>query len=137
MRNKRAYSKPILESEAFVPQEYVAKCANHVIYYGTCDISGYVFEDKGQLGVYEPGIDTYKYRNTKCNRTFETSEQPHQNAFIFQRIDTKKVQVGTGWFGRPIYDYITVGVGDPVPIYNFDDTHANFRINDTAHHNVS
>lgn len=32
MRNKRAYSKPILESETFVPQSYCRVCANDGIH---------------------------------------------------------------------------------------------------------
>lgn len=37
MRNKRAYSKPILESETFVPQNYIAAC-------GDTEYGNYLFE---------------------------------------------------------------------------------------------
>lgn len=129
MRNKRAYSKPILESETFVPQEYVAKCQYKTSYKGKCDISGYVFTDTDMDGYYDEKTDPYKYKNTACRRTFETSEEPHLNAFIFPRREWIEGKKG----GRGYY----VGRGTMTRIFNFDNTHANENIDTTIHHNVS
>lgn len=56
---KKAYSKPMLKSEAFVPQSYVAACgASGTDYYFTCDAGG------GQWGKVwletngKPGLQT-------------------------------------------------------------------------------
>lgn len=41
MRNKRVYSKPILESETFIPQNYIAACGDSgTVYKFTCDAGG-------------------------------------------------------------------------------------------------
>lgn len=128
MENKKAYIKPVLESETFVPQEYVAKCAYKHSYKGKCDISGYVFTDADMDGIYDERADPYKYENTACEHYFETKEQPHLNAFIFERRE----YISTGWF-RGYY----VGRGKMTRVFNFDDTHANVNIDDTIHHNVS
>lgn len=60
MRNKRAYSKPILESETFVPQEYVAACNEEVTsYLFTCDAYS-EYHGSGWLGYYS---NLYYYKN--------------------------------------------------------------------------
>lgn len=41
MINKRAYIKPVLESETFVPQAYIANCGDSgTVYKFTCDAGG-------------------------------------------------------------------------------------------------
>lgn len=56
---KKAYSKPMLKSEAFVPQSYVAACGDSgTDYYFKCDagggVSGYVWlETNGVPGLQE------------------------------------------------------------------------------------
>lgn len=41
MGNKKVYSKPILESETFIPQTYIANCGDSgTIYKFTCDAGG-------------------------------------------------------------------------------------------------
>lgn len=51
---KKAYSKPMLKSEAFVPQSYVAACGDGgTVYKFTCDAPGgilYYFPDKPASG---------------------------------------------------------------------------------------
>lgn len=128
MLNKRMYIKPVLESETFVPQEYVAKCAYKYSYKGKCDISGYVFTDTDMDGIYDEKTDPYKYDNTACGRYFETTEKPHKNAFIFSRREWIREGKRGGYYA---------GRGNMTRIYNFDDTHANVNIDDTIHHNVS
>lgn len=49
---------------------------------------------------------------------------PSQNAFVFQDTTWERVQVGeTPIFGIPIFDWVEVGVGDPVSAWNFDQVH--------------
>ena len=105
---KREYVKPVMMGEAFVANEYVAAC-----YHGVCNISGYVFTDNNGNGVYDAGIDKYKYYNTACNHDYwirgQNSELPAKNAFVFQ--------------DRQWSLFYWEGVGDPTPVWNFDDTH--------------
>lgn len=59
MRNKRAYSKPILESETFIPQNYIAACGDSgTVYKFTCDAGrgayGSVYEETNGI----PGLQT-------------------------------------------------------------------------------
>lgn len=128
MRNKKVYSKPILESETFVPQEYVAKCKYDVSYKGKCDTSGYIFTDTDKDGEYNEGRDPYKYDNTACEHYFETTEKPEYNAFAFESIEFKSTGLFKGYW---------VGKGRMTRVYNFDNTHANHFLDDTVHHNVS
>ena len=59
---KRVYNKPMLITEAFVPQEYVAACTNEsgVIYKFACDAS------KGSLYLEDNGVDGFQ-ANAFCN----------------------------------------------------------------------
>lgn len=127
-KTKKAYIKPVLESETFVPQEYVSKCEYEYSYKGKCDISGYVFTDNNGNGIYDEKTDSYKYENTACNGYFESDVKPHVNAFIF--TDRKWVKTG-------LWEGYYVGRGTMTPIYNFKDTHANANIDETVRHNVS
>ena len=119
---KKSYESPRAYVEEFTPNEYVAAC-----YHGVCNITGYVFNDTNGNGQYDPGIDKYNYYNTKCNHDYwiegQDAELPKQNAFVFNSMEWERVQVGTGLFGRPIYDYYYVGKGDAIPAWNFDKTH--------------
>jgi hypothetical protein len=62
MENKRAYIKPVLESETFVPQNYIAACGDteYGKYLFTCDAPGgklYYYNDRGKaqyIGNYTP-----------------------------------------------------------------------------------
>lgn len=114
---KREYVKPVMMGEAFVANEYVAAC-----YHGVCNISGYVFTDTNGNGVYDAGIDKYKYYNTACNHDYwiqgQNSELPAKNAFVFQRIQYN--DNNTFWDDSDDY---WGGVGNPTPVWNFDETH--------------
>ena len=49
---------------------------------------------------------------------------PAKNAFVFQGTDREWMQVGeTPVLGIPIYDWVTVGAGDAVSVWNFDRVH--------------
>lgn len=62
MQNKRMYIKPVLESETFVPQNYIAACGDpeYGKYLFTCDAPGgslYYYNNRGQakyIGNYTP-----------------------------------------------------------------------------------
>lgn len=80
MRNKRAYNKPILESETFVPQTYIANCGDKgTIYKFTCDAgggeSGTVYlETNGIPGLQTGrGGDQYLSGYHACGSTHEAS----------------------------------------------------------------
>lgn len=84
MRNKRAYSKPILESETFVPQNYIAACGDlNKMYKFKCDagsgVSGDVYLEKnGKEGFQEGGFlgwggDWYLSSYHACGITHEAS----------------------------------------------------------------
>lgn len=119
---KKKWMEPKVQVQEFTPNEYVAAC-----YHGVCNISGYVFNDTNGNGKYDPVIDEYNYKNTACDHDYwiegQDAELPAQNAFVFQDYDSERIQVGTGIFGLPIYDWVRVGVGDSVPAWNFDQVH--------------
>lgn len=56
MENKKAYIKPILESETFIPQSYCKACESGVTYWFECDAGSHI---PGLNTVYEEsnGID--------------------------------------------------------------------------------
>ena len=102
---RKNYVKPILNSEEFVPQSYVAACKDSQIigYEGVCDLTGHIFNDNGIKDVYEEKTDDYFGKNTYCNDTVITKTKPEYNAWCFQNIDTKK----DTWYSASY----TVGVG--------------------------
>jgi hypothetical protein len=76
MKNKKIYSQPVLVSEQFVPQEYVASC------WGLqCNVSGQVYHDYSPVGTFGPE-DTEWYENTahpdvyRENQIFNSSTYP-------------------------------------------------------------
>lgn len=120
---RKVWRRPLTKVQKFEANEYVAAC-----YHGVCNISGYVFNDTNGNGQYDPGADRYNYYNTACNHDYwiegQEAELPSQNAFVFQDTTWERVQVGeTPIFGIPIFDWVEVGVGDPVSAWNFDRVH--------------
>lgn len=66
MENKKAYIKPILESETFVPQEYVAACNEEATsYLFTCDAYSQWHSGGWGRGHYSP---LYYYKNGSPNK---------------------------------------------------------------------
>lgn len=97
---KKVYSKPMLKSEAFVPQSYVAACRDGgTVYKFTCDAPGgplYYFPDKpasgprpekGSSGEYIGGFLGYH----PCG---EYHEADTQSGFYWGYVD-----YGGGWLG--------------------------------------
>lgn len=140
--NNKQYYPPLLTVEKFIPNEYVAACNDTDYWEGKCDWSGYIFTDTNGNGVYDAGVDKYKYYNTACSSTFRTNEEPHVNAFGFSRAEQKwQKSDGTFCTERHWHDnydetLVTVGVGTAVSGYNFNDIHFNTNI-DTVKKNVS
>lgn len=59
MQNKRMYIKPVLESETFVPQNYIAACGDSgTVYKFTCDAGGGVSGNVYLETNGEPGLQT-------------------------------------------------------------------------------
>ena len=115
------YVRPMMESEVFAANEYITAC-----YHGVCNIDGHVFNDTNGNGQYDPGVDRYNYYNTACDHDYwiegADAQLPDRNAFVFQKIDFERVQTGS-IFGIPTYDWVRVGVGEPVRAWNFDQDH--------------
>ena len=137
---RKNYLKPTLTSEEFVSSQYIAACEYETSYKGKCDISGYVFVDnpnEGTWGVYDEGVDEYKYDNTACDNYFETPEKPEYNAFVFTDIEYKQFGTINIPLVGEVPNYKRVGKGTMTRVYNFDDTHVNHNIDPNIHHNVS
>lgn len=105
MQNKRIYIKPVLESETFVPQNYIAACGDteYGKYLFTCDAPGgglYYYNNRGRaqyIGSYTP-----------CNKKHEadkSSEFP--KGFIDYNRNGREdageaviVWIERGWWGN-------------------------------------
>lgn len=123
MENKRAYIKPILESETFVPQNYIAACGDlNKVYKFKCDAgdgkSGDVYlETNGKPGLQTGwGGDRYLSGYHACGTTHEakTTDDFLDGYYVTERY------VGNWPFGH------TETVTTPVIIWrgpNNDNTH--------------
>lgn len=131
---KKAYIKPTMENEEFVPNQFVAACENPSSYVGYCDISGRVYLDNGN-GVYDEGIDTYKYTNSACNKMYESQIEPHFNAFVVEREWIPGHWEG-GW---PDYHWVDgyYKVTKVTKVFNYMDVHVTQHIDTNKHYNVS
>lgn len=132
---KKAYVKPSMESEAFVPNQCVAACENPSSYVGYCDISGPVYMDTNNNGVYDDGIDQYSYTNTACNQMYESTTQPHFNAFVVDRE-----WIPGHWTGWPFVSEWVEGhyqVNSATPVFNYMGDHVTQHIDTNKHYNVS
>lgn len=104
MLNKRMYIKPVLESETFVPQNYIAACGDlNKVYKFKCDAgggkSGSVYlETNGTSGLQTGwGGDRYLSGYHACGTTHEAkSTDAFLNGYY---VTTDKVWVPGGWFG--------------------------------------
>jgi len=133
MENKRAYIKPILESETFVPQNYIAACGDlNKVYKFKCDAgggkSGSVYlETNGTPGLQTGrGGDRYLSGYHACGTTHEASTE---DAFLDgYYVTTDWVWVPDGWFG----DWEEKKVTTPVKVWrgpHNDNTHCTENIN--------
>ena len=138
---KKAYVKPTMESEAFVPSEYVAACSGGATYVGHCDISGYVYIDGDGDGILTRGEgsgDYQKYYNTACNRLYESDQMPTFNAFVMKGdwvpIEWKDVYI-------PLVGLQKIPIKwqaeDAIPVFNYNDTHVTQNIDTNIYYNVS
>ena len=87
---KKAYSKPMLKSEAFVPQSYVAACGDtNKVYKFTCDAPGgplYYFPDKPASGA-QPTVGSKGTRIGSYNPCGEYHEADTQSGFYWGYVD--------------------------------------------------
>lgn len=78
---KKAWSTPLLQTEVFEANEYIAAC-----YTGVCNITGWVFMDSNGNGQYDEWGDRYKYYNEACGHEYSITGQdsvmPAKNAFV-------------------------------------------------------
>lgn len=108
MQNKRMYIKPVLESETFVPQTYIAVCKDqNVVYKFKCDAgdgeSGNVYEDSNHNGRYDPFTDKELtgWILNSYHACGETHEAPTTDEFLdgfyrqFGTLDFQKVKIWT------------------------------------------
>ncbi|MCI7783859.1 MAG: hypothetical protein MR544_12330 [Parabacteroides sp.] len=126
---KKVYEKPMLISEAFISNEYVAACENSSSYVGYCDISGDVYLDTNGNGIFDPGGDNgdsvwREYTNRACGEKYESTIKPKINAFVVHgfRWDFSSKH----W----VWDKAT-------PVFNYRNVHVTQNIDETLHHNVS
>lgn len=115
---KNVYTKPVMESESFVADEFVSACWS-----GHCNINGRVYLDTNGNKRFDAGIDTRDYLNTACNESdsrFAITgvdngfNEPTDfiNAFV---CEEKQV-----WDGPLSYHYEVVS---STPVYNFNGDH--------------
>ena len=103
MQNKKMYIKPVLESETFVPQNYIAACGDteYGKYLFTCDAPG------GRLYYYDRGRAEYIGNYTPCSEQHQAnmaSEFP--DGFIDYNRNGREdpgeaviVWIERGWWG--------------------------------------
>lgn len=88
---KKAYSKPMLKSEAFVPQSYVAACGDSgTVYKFTCDASGgplYYFPDKPASGAQPTVGSKGTYIGINYHPCGEYHEADTQSGFYWGYVD--------------------------------------------------
>ena len=129
---KKVYEKPMLISEAFISNEYVAACQNPSSFVGYCDISGDVYLDTNENGIFDPGGkkgDSVRreYTNRACGEKYESRIKPEINAFVVSGFKW----VPDGLFsGHWAWDSAT-------PVFNYNNVHVTQQIDETLHHNVS
>lgn len=130
MENKRAYIKPVLESETFIPQNYIAACGDlNKVYKFKCDagggVSGNVYiENHKQEGLQTSGWkkDTPLGGYHACGTTHEAKST---DDFLDGYYVTERY-VGYWPFGH------TETVTTPVIIWrgpNNDNTHCTTNLN--------
>lgn len=113
MGNKRAYSKPILESETFIPQNYIAACGDSGKTYNfTCDggggQKGDVYTNSG-TNLTEGRTQYYHACNTK--HSAPSDDEFIRGVFIANGgNDQKQHWVWDGIFKGHMEDYPSIPV---------------------------
>ena len=132
---KKVYEKPMLISEAFISNEYVAACQNPSSYVGYCDISGDVYLDTNRNGIFDPGGDNgdsvyREYTNEACGEKYESTTKPKINAFVVRGFEKK-------WVWDPFPGHYECTWDSEIPVFNYRNVHVTQHIDETLHHNVS
>ena len=110
---KKAYVKPLMQSEAFVPDEYVAACYEFdAMFY--CD-----------LGAAYPGEDSYESNGLRHGSPCaHTTVHIDGNYRITGKEDNKPVQIDRGSVDLNGFDLTTARKGSVIPFVewtSFDD----------------
>ena len=138
---KRNYVKPILNSETFLSSEYISACKYEISYVGYCNISGDVYLDTNGNETFDPGIDQYKYGNTACDEKYESSTQPHTNAFVVEgfKKTTKYCDNPDKYTGHYSHNCETIEYSytKATPVFNYKDYHVTANYDSNPHKNVS
>lgn len=100
MENKKRYSKPILESETFIPQNYIAACGDtNYEYLFKCDamggITGTVFYSDGD-DKFEPNITGWGNGDKLMGIGYHACGETHKTEVGDEFIEGWYV---TGWDG--------------------------------------
>lgn len=126
MKNmKRAYVKPSMENEAFIPSKYVAVCTG-ATYDAWCNQSGYIFNDYNGNG-YIDQEDTYIYKNTACNEHYHSDEKPTFNALAFRKHQVNIEYGFLGWIKNVTVKRSEKGEGIPGFVYKTEHFSTKFR----------
>lgn len=134
---KKAYIKPIMENEKFIPNQFIAACENPESYVGYCDISGEVWTDgdgdgkitRKRLG----GKDKHKYTNTACGQPYESITPPTFNAWVVNDWKVTKYE-NVPFLGKVPVEWEAV---NPIAVFNYMDVHVTQHIDTNKHYNVS
>lgn len=100
---KKAYSKPMLKSEAFVPQSYVAACGDGgTVYKFTCDAPGgplYYFPGNPASGV-QPTVGSRGEFIGSYHPCGEYHEADTNSGFYWGYVDNTILGIGNGKLGE-------------------------------------
>ncbi|MDD6079243.1 MAG: hypothetical protein PUC85_03585 [bacterium] len=135
---KKVYEKPMLISEAFISNEYVAACQNPSSYVGYCDISGDVYLDTNENGIFDPGGKNGdsvwpRYTNTACGEKYESTIKPKVNAFVVTGLK-RELKFDPQ---HPLDTHYECTWNTETPVFNYNNVHVTQKIDQTLHHNVS
>lgn len=138
---KRSYVRPILYRELFSAENYIAACKADYSYVGYCNISGKVYLDSNSNQQFDPGIDEYKYTNTACNAKYESTTQPHTNAFVVEGLESKTTYCDNPdqFLGHLFHNCAktTYTYTKATPVFNYNDVHVTANYDTNIHKNVS
>lgn len=126
---KKAYVKPTMESEEFVPSKYVAVCTG-ATYDAWCNKDGYIFNDYNGNG-YIDSEDTFIYVNEACNEHYRSEIKPEFNALAFNEY---QLDIDYGWGGIRSATVKDRYKSSGTPGFVYRRQHFSTRFNTTPHY---
>lgn len=111
---KRNYVKPLLNSEEFVPQTYVAACGDETVTWSIkCNVTrGFGFLDNNSNNIFDTG-DTYLAEGSGCNEYHEGVTLPKDQTPTANAKWQKQKWQG-GLFGEYVND------GNPIDVFHWE-----------------